>query len=263
MYNQSKLTDIIILEWSFSPPDYFEAAIKIEQDDYIITIEDGKIKARIKAEVYDNSPTMREDLSNMLNDHFLGAQLLKHKSYQLTPKSSMSRLHPNGKKDITVFFNPATVVVKICAPDIRLTDKDGNIIVDTKTKRIEQIKKNSELAARYRKNDPTLASLLNSYSMAVNDPNNELIHLFEIVEALSTRFGGEAIACQALNISNTKRSRLGSLANHEPLKQGRHRGKNPGSLRDATAAELSEARKIARAFIEAFMQYLDRFKTTE
>jgi len=92
----------------------------------------------------------------------------------------------------------------------------------------------------------------------VNDPNNELVHLYEIRDTLSKKFGGENAACQALNISAAQWSRLGQLANNEPLRQGRHRGKNPGALRDATEAELTEARDITRQFVEAFLEYLER-----
>ena len=91
----------------------------------------------------------------------------------------------------------------------------------------------------------------------MNDANNELVHLYEIRDALSRRFGGESPACQVLHISSTDWSRLGQLANSEPLRQGRHRGKNLGILRNATDAELTEARNIGRQFVEAYLEFLD------
>ena len=116
----------------------------------------------------------------------------------------------------------------------------------------------ADLAEKYRDSDPTTASLLNSYKAAVNDPNNELVHLYEIRDTLSRKFGGKNAACQQINISATQFSRLGLLADKEPLRQGRHRGKNPGALRDATEAELTEARNIARQFVAAYLEYLER-----
>ena len=100
--------------------------------------------------------------------------------------------------------------------------------------------------------------MLKSYNASVNDPNNELVHLYEIRETLSKKFGGETVTREALGISRNEWSRLGQLANKEPLKQGRHRGKDVGQLRDATEGELKEARTIARALIEAYLKYLDR-----
>ena len=90
----------------------------------------------------------------------------------------------------------------------------------------------------------------------MRDPNNELVHLYEIREALSTKFAGENAARSALGISSSQWARLGQLCNNEPLWQGRHRGKTGGALRDATEGELTEARGIARAMIEAYLQHL-------
>jgi len=99
--------------------------------------------------------------------------------------------------------------------------------------------------------------LLNSYKSAMNDPNNEFVHLYEIRDALSKKFGGENKACKALNISGPQWSQLGNLTNNPSLRQGRHRGKNPGTLRNATVEELTEARNIAFFFVEAYFKYLE------
>jgi len=54
----------------------------------------------------------------------------------------------------------------------------------------------------------------------------------------------------------TRPSKLGKIANDEALKQGRHRGKNPGVLLDATEGELKEAGGIARNLVDAYLGYL-------
>lgn len=91
----------------------------------------------------------------------------------------------------------------------------------------------------------------------MNDPDDELGHLYEIRDALSRKFGGsDERARSTLGISLKKWSNFGKLCNHEPLKQGRHRGEHE-TLRDATDAELSEARGTAKAMIEAYLKYLD------
>jgi hypothetical protein len=104
--------------------------------------------------------------------------------------------------------------------------------------------------------------MLKSYDDAVNDPGNELVHLYEIRDSTAKHFGGESIARNVLNISGSRWSKLGRLANDEPLKQGRHRGKNPGALRDATEEELREARKIARELVVAYLSYLEGLQLT-
>jgi hypothetical protein len=122
------------------------------------------------------------------------------------------------------------------------------------------MKKLAELAERYSPQDKVVASMLASYNRAVNDPGNELVHLYEIRDALLTRFGGESIAQKTLAINSRQWSRLGQLANNDPLRQGRHRGKKLGELRDATESELKEARSIAFKMIEAYLNYLEKPK---
>jgi hypothetical protein len=96
-----------------------------------------------------------------------------------------------------------------------------------------------------------------SYSAGVRDPVNELVHLYEIRDALSVKFGGEIRVRSALAITASQWSRFEQLSNSEPLRQGRHRGKTGETLRDASESELIEARCIARAMIEAYLQYLE------
>jgi len=140
--------------------------------------------------------------------------------------------------------------------DLIYTDS-GGITHDTKKERIAKTQRLGELAAKYAQADETAKAIMDSYNGAVDDPNNELVHLYEVWESLSERFGGEALARAALGITKRKRSRLGQLANDEPLKQGRHRGRHSGSLRDATKDELTEARQIAQEMITAYFDYLE------
>jgi len=250
------MSAVVVLEWKFSPPDYFEAPIEISRDDYTLTIGDGKTEARIDSAVYDANPSMRGVLHEALNDRFLAVQLLSHRAYELST-STMTRLHPDGRRDVFLEVEPARIVMTGHPVDIQVRDKNGNIITDSRRDRIEKKKNLADLVSSHRASDGTLASLLRSYDAAVRDPNNELVHLYEIREALSVRFGGEKVLRSTLGISSSDWSRFGQLCNTQPLRQGRHRGKSGGALRDATEAELSEARGIARAMIEVYLRHLD------
>lgn len=117
-------------------------------------------------------------------------------------------------------------------------------------------KKFLELERKYG-NDKTAKAILSSFNEATNDPDNELVHLYEIWEALTSKFGGEKNALSELNISQRERVTLTKLANNEPLRQGRHRGKHIEGLRDATSGELEAVRKIAARMIYAYFNYLD------
>jgi len=247
---------VVVFEWSFTPPDYFEVPIEIVRDDYTLTIAHGRVEARLDSAAYEANPSIRQTLHEGLNDRFLGVQLLTHRAYKLSP-STMTRVHPDGRKDVFFEAEPGRYVITGHPVDLQVRDKDGNIISDSKRDRIEKKSSLADLVSTYRASDETLASLLRSYDAAVRDPNNELVHLYEIRDALSVKFGGDKGARSALSISSADWSRFGLLCNIEPLRQGRHRGKKGAALRDATESELVEARRIARGMIEAYLLHLD------
>lgn len=250
------MSAVVLLEWKFSPPDYFEEAIEVSRHDYAMTIADGKVEAKIESAIYDANPPMRQVLEGSLNDRFLGVQLLTHRPYELS-SSTMTRVHADGRRDIFIELESGSLLTSGGSVDFRVTDKDGNIISDSKRDRIERKKSLAELVAGHRASDGLLAAMLRSYDAGVRDPNNELVHLYEIRDALSVKFGGEGCVRAALAITSSQWSRLGQLCNHEPLRQGRHRGKTGEALRDASEGELVESRGIARAMIEAYLQYLE------
>ena len=221
-----------------------------------MSIADGNVQAKIDALVYEADPSMRQRLHDGPNDRFPGVQLLSDRAYQLS-KPTMTRMHPDGRKDFFVEPEPDRLQIFDNLVNVRVTNRHGNVISDSRQDRIEKKKSLAELVARYRSADGLLDALLLSYDAAVRDPNNELVHLYEIRDALSMRFGGETSARAALGISSSQWSRMGQLCNSEALRQGRHRGKTGGALRDASEAELTEIRAIARAMIESYLRYLE------
>lgn len=251
----------VILESKYSPPDFFEKRYVVEEQDYKIEIDNGFIKITFNPDFYDSLQDGRMEFHEKITDLFLGAQIINFKRFSLT-KPSMHRLHPDGRKDITIF--PEPIVCKITVSDsvdIIITDKDGNIVEDTKSQRINSRKKFSELSVKFRRTDQVAASILESFNTAVNDPPNEFIHLFEIIESLCDRFGNEKKLREALGVSKTYIGKLHRLANTEPVTQGRHRGKNPGNLRTAGSSEKQKAREVAQNLIQRYLEYLDKIQS--
>lgn len=247
---------VVILEWTFTPPNYFEEAIEISRDNYAMSISGGKVEAKIESAIFDSNPSFRQMLQGSLNDRFMAVQLLTHRPYELS-KSRIIRLYPDGRRDISIELESACIVMSCGSVDVQVTDKEGNIISDSKRDRIERKKGLAELVATHRASDGLLGAMLRSYDAGVRDPNNELVHLYEIRDALSVKFGSENSVRAALAITSSQWSRFGQLCNHEPLRQGRHRGKTGEALRDASEDELVESRGIARAMIESYLQYLE------
>jgi hypothetical protein len=251
------MDDVVVLEWTFSPPNYFEEPLRIDRGDYVMIIDSGKAEARIQPAIYDKDPAMRDELHAALNDRFLGAQLLTGLPYELS-KPSMYRLHPDGRRETMIFVDSGALKISGGSPDVVIKDSAGNVVSHTRANRIEKKRAMGELAAKFRAQDKTAASVLDSYNASIRDPNNEFVHLYEIVDALSVRFGGQPSALSALKVSRPAWSELGKLANNEPVRQGRHRGRKAGHLRDATEAELKRARSFARELIQSYLSYLDR-----
>ncbi|MBZ5565847.1 MAG: hypothetical protein LAP13_25935 [Acidobacteriia bacterium] len=247
---------IVILEWTYTPTEFFEEAIHIGHEDYQMKIEGGKVEARIRPDIYDKIPMMRDALHEALNFRFLSRQFLTHKLYSLS-KSSESRLYPDGRKNVRIFAESIMMTCAVGSADILLKDTNGNVIIDSRQDRVHREKELGTLVEKHRSKDKLIALLLKSYSDAVNDPKNELVHLYQIQEALTTRFGKKK-APTKLGIDPTQWDGFKALADDKPLRQGRHRGRNADKLRDATEAELEQARTFVRKLIEAYLRYIDR-----
>ena len=139
-----------------------------------------------------------------------------------------------------------------------MRDVAGNVVRDTRRERLDRERAFREAVARVLPRDPLLRKMLLSYQGAVGDAGNEFFHLFEILEALKTRFRSDAKAQAALGIEPTAWSRFFALTNDRRFQQSRHRGQQLAELRKATPAELEEARGIARELIEAYVRWAER-----
>jgi hypothetical protein len=135
--------------------------------------------------------------------------------------------------------------------DLVTTNASGEVIRDTRAERIAGHKR--FIASLLPKmSNGTMRAMVDSYRNAIDDPANELVHLYEVRDAAREHFKDEEAARKALGISRNEWGDLGRLANDAPLKQGRHRGIHAPNLRDAASEELERARSVARKIIEAF-----------
>jgi hypothetical protein len=62
-----KVQSVVVLEWQFSPADYFEEPDEIVREGYELSISVGKIEARIDAAFYDTDLSLRQKLDDELN----------------------------------------------------------------------------------------------------------------------------------------------------------------------------------------------------
>lgn len=245
----------IRIEWRYTPKTYFEDPYSTDFEGVPLIIENGQVLAELDGDQYDREPEIRERLGRHIRALFEGVRLQSHEDFELLGGAVYSE-HPDGRTDVIIFPKPAGVVAAVGSLDIKVTDKEGNVVVDTMKDRIDEKRNFAEMVASFRGKDEVLDSMLNSYANSVKDPGNELIHLYEIREALSAKFGGEAQAKTTLKISRSRWSEIGRLANDAPLAQGRHRGMHPSELTSASKQELTTARAIAKEMILSYLQHL-------
>lgn len=247
----------IELEWNYTPLNYLEEPINLVFDGVSLDIKNGKGRAVITPEQFEKNSTIKEDLHNFIESRFQAVQIFNHKDFELS-SPSRTDLREDGKKHHYLQVNSVTFGMTCSSVDFVVKDKNGNIKSDTKRDRLERQNNYAEILEKHRNTDPTLLQLCSSYQMSVKDPDNEFVHLYEVRDALVTRFTSKKLALRELNITSTQWDEIGKLANTLPLKQGRHRGKAPGLLRNANPSELEQGRKSAVNLIEKYLEYLEK-----
>jgi len=248
----------VLLEWSYTPANFFEEPVVISREGVEIHIDGGRATAKMEPESYDAEHRKREELHDFVRGYFKAEQVMTHHAFTLE-KPSVTRVHADGRRDSAAFVDCVKFALIGNPVDFCITKADGTV-VDTKKERLECKREFREACERLR-HDWTLRRMIVSYGGAVNDPEDEFVHLYEIWDALKVRFDPKGRkprkACEILGVDENAGSRFEALTNDRRLRQSRHRGQHLEELRDATAEELAEARGLARAFIEAYVRWLE------
>ena len=123
----------VILEWQFSPPDYFEEPLTITGEDYVMVIGGGRAKAAIAAEVCDANPFMRAELDEAWRDRLHAGQLKSANPFELS-QPTLFRRHADGRMDH--FTEPGAGQLKTAGhkADLKIAENDGNMLIDHEAK---------------------------------------------------------------------------------------------------------------------------------
>lgn len=245
----------VILEWRFTPADFFGEPVTATRDGYALYLADGSAEAQIDGARFAAHKGMRDQVHRELAGRFAAAQLLRHQPYELSGPKTV-KVRPDGIRDIFIEVQGLACTITGGTVGVSITDPSGNVVYDSEQVRLDEAKAFMDRVARHTA-DTLLDALLHSYEAAVRDPDNELIHLYELRDALAAHFGGDREARTALGVSANEWSRFGQLCNAGPLRQGRHRGNSAGALRDATESELGEARAFAKKMLTGYLEILD------
>ena len=244
----SEKTDLV---WNYSPSAFFE-------DRTVITFPEGELVAHSGSATYTTalaadpvSDAARALIAQQVAAVFAARRLLAGTPFTLDGPSIIQH-QPGGGRSITLSIAGVVVKSSVGHVDLVVRNSTGSITRDTKAERMtSEGAFVGELAPKLLRSD-VLRRMVASYGRAIEDSANELVNLYEVRDAVSAHLGGEHAARGILGIARADWQTLGRLANDEPLREGRHRGRQAGELRNATSVELDEARRIARLIIDAF-----------
>jgi hypothetical protein len=237
------------MQFPYSPPDFFEAEYRRQTDEYILVADSGVVRITLCVP----SDPIDAELQNRITKEVEALFRIRHLQVHRSVTVESVRVQQHRENGTRVILKGVESTLKFPgAPlDFIMRDASGAVVSDTRAERIADHTKFIDSMMPKLARSPQLMALLQSYEAAVKNPANELVHLYDIRDALAKYYGGKSKACRKLQIDEAEWDRLGILANTAPLKEGRHRGKH-SELRHASAAELDEARKIARRWIETF-----------
>ena len=242
-----------IFEWTFEPKDFFEDPLALSDGACSVVSTPGVVEARISPEGAGETKFARQSMHEFVLNHFRGHQLVSRRRYKLSEPRHVE-IDESGKRHAFLYPESATFTFSVQPADFVVRASDGSIISDSRAERIARKRDLSAMIQSRIGVDPILRRILSSYELSISDDANELIHLYEIRDALQVRYGTSEKARKALAITKSDWKKLGDLANKHPIKQGRHRGQHL-VLRDATEQELSTARSIAVSLIEAYLHH--------
>lgn len=241
------------IEWPYQPADYFEAPYRYRAGDFELVIEGGKAVATLAVPHNPVPLDLESRITGAIEGAFLVRQLQTHRPFRL--EGSRTYQYADGRKHV---FMPLSGTLTLTGQlvNVIVTGPDGQVIRDLQAERIAEDTAMLDAVVSKIAASPALRGMLESYGRAVGDPGDELVHLYEVRDALAKHFDGETSARQTMGISKADWQRLGSLANFEPIDQGRHRGQHSAGRRAATPEELREARELVKRWMVAFADRL-------
>lgn len=255
-------------EWVYSPSDFFPETRREKTLGCDVVIGFGTVTAHGPVAPFDSTTDLLNLLSVAVTARF-EVQRWRRQGTPFSLSEGMLTTHLSNGQRVKYLSAHLTASFTVSV-DIQVV-RDGKVVSDSAEDRREaeaafQARKQElvsldgkiaeALYAFYIESEPSMLvdALLASHYAAAADPHNELVHLYELREAVSQELGGNARALKALELSKREWNRFGQLSNDMPIVEGRHRGKFVGKLRPATEEELVEARTFARTL---FLRYLN------
>lgn len=136
-------------------------------------------------------------------------------------------------------------------------DGNGLVLIDTKAERLNFL---TEVATKsaFHCDDIVLQAMLKSYVCSIQEPENALIHLYDIFE-MGQQIPNLMEIVKQTRLNEAGGSDFGEIANNPQNSQGRHRGRGVSKgLSSASEEDLEIARTISKDIVIAYVKYLCR-----
>ena len=168
------------------------------------TRDGGWSRNRIdRSRVYHTDGSIREVLTRLIESRLYAVQIMTHEDFELS-KPSRTDIREDGEKNYFLEVESCVMTMTMGTVDLVVKNKDGNIVSDTKKERLDKQNRFASLVDRHRHSDAMLDQMLKSYQKSVKDPDDELVHLYEIRGSLSERFKSKKNAIQKLGITGAE-----------------------------------------------------------
>jgi len=247
--------ETVEIQWVYTPADFFFGKIECAFGDYSVEIERGHVTARMSAIFYKPGIDFRRALTEMLRNYFFVWQLDKLVAFEIH-EGGVNRVLPDGRINSTLAVNNCSHGQISDNVDLVQMHRTGAIVPNTqREERFDAMRKLADFRLRHA-SDPTTRRMLKSHGDSIAKPEQKLFCLYEIWDALMEYFEGGKNAQRILNIPQKDLDTFNEITCERQLRQGRHRGRHD-TLRDATAGELDDARRIAQDMMERYWSYLD------
>jgi hypothetical protein len=244
--------------WGYAPTDFFEGLDTLQTSEGTFTLNHGNAIRILPTPIENVEGNTLHTSRAVLDALFAARQLQTRRPYQLNDAATILQHSVTGlsSRIITgagaLTLTPSQVTTSIAIKDANT----GEVRSDTgELRRQADADFITTLAPKLLASE-LLRKLAASFHRAAHDPDNELVYLYEIKDALTKHFGGVGEARRAFADAGSHIDTLGRLANSGPLQEGRHRGSHLGQLRPATAEELRDARQAALELILGFAKTL-------
>lgn len=241
------------LEWRYSPKNFLETDRNLDFNNTEIQFSEGKVTISTDEKTLLENPFFVTNAENTITNFLNGFSILHHLTFELI-RESPKYFNKDGtiSQPVIMKIESGTYVTTGGNIEFRITDKDGNVIRDS---RQDRIKKEKVFASLISSVEGENQRIIDSYLNAINDKENELVHLYEIRDFVKTKLGGKYEALKMLPTSEDDWDLLGDIANGRPILEGRHRGQHEGKLRKATREELETSRNIAKEILFQYLKY--------